>query len=154
MKPKKIYVASSWRNLHQPLVVQALRELGHDVYDFRRPPGGSAFSWKEVDGGWQGWTTEQYREALRHPIARAGFASDMKALRECDACVLVMPCGRSANWELGFAMGEGKPGFVVQLEPAEPELMYSGATILASVAELRDVFELSGRTVAARSSST
>lgn len=142
MNPKKIYVASSWRNLHQPLVVQALRELGHDVYDFRHPPGGTGFSWKDVDGGWQSWSTEQYREALRHPVARAGFASDMKALRECDVCVLVMPCGRSANWELGFAMGEGKQGFVVQLEPAEPELMYSEATILASVAELRDYFEI------------
>jgi len=150
---KKIYVASSWRNLHQPLVVQALRELGHDVYDFRHPPGGAGFGWEQVNGDWRSWSTEQYREALKHPVARAGFASDMKTLRECDAYVLVMPCGRSANWELGFAMGEGKPGFVVQLEPAEPELMYSEATILASVAELRDVFEISGRAAMVRSSS-
>lgn len=33
----RIYVASSWRNTHQPEVVAKLRELGHEVYDFREP---------------------------------------------------------------------------------------------------------------------
>ena len=30
-----IYVASSWRNTYYPEVVQALRDAGHEVYDFR-----------------------------------------------------------------------------------------------------------------------
>ena len=38
----KIYVASSWRNERQPDVVQALRNAGHDVYDFRHPHGEDA----------------------------------------------------------------------------------------------------------------
>ena len=29
-----IYVASSWRNTYYPEVVQALRDAGHEVYDF------------------------------------------------------------------------------------------------------------------------
>ena len=33
-----IYVASSWRNTYYPEVVQALRDAGHEVYDFRNPP--------------------------------------------------------------------------------------------------------------------
>ena len=32
-----IYVASSWRNTYYPEVVQALRDAGHEVYDFRNP---------------------------------------------------------------------------------------------------------------------
>ena len=36
----KIYVASSWRNPHQPAIVEELRVAGHEVYDFRNPPGG------------------------------------------------------------------------------------------------------------------
>ena len=36
-----IYVASSWRNTYYPEVVTALREAGHDVYDFRNPPSGA-----------------------------------------------------------------------------------------------------------------
>lgn len=34
----RIYVASSWRNTYYPSVVSALREAGHDIYDFRNPP--------------------------------------------------------------------------------------------------------------------
>lgn len=35
----KIYVASSWSNSSQPVIVAYLRSLGHDVYDFRKPSG-------------------------------------------------------------------------------------------------------------------
>ena len=35
-----IYVASSGRNTYYPEVVQALRDAGHEVYDFRYPPTG------------------------------------------------------------------------------------------------------------------
>lgn len=137
----KIYVASSWRNLVQPAVVLALRKCGHEVYDFRSPaPGNAGFSWKTIDPEWQKWTPEQYREALRHPIARDGYALDITALRECEACVLVLPSGRSASWEFGYAMGQGKQGYVLSLENCEPELMYSEATILASFDELLDAF--------------
>lgn len=33
----KIYVASSWHNQDQPQIVRFLRNLGHEVYDFRHP---------------------------------------------------------------------------------------------------------------------
>ena len=33
----KIYLASSWKNTDQPDLVEALRNAGHDVYDFRNP---------------------------------------------------------------------------------------------------------------------
>lgn len=136
-----IYVASSWRNVIQPAVVVALRKCGHDVYDFRHPaPGDRGFAWSEIDPDWQKWTTEQYRDALTHPIAQRGYASDIAALRACDACVLVLPSGRSASWEFGYAMGERKRGYVLSLERCEPELMYSEATILASFDELLDAF--------------
>lgn len=134
----KIYVASSWRNALQPSIVETLRAAGHDVYDFRNPPGGTGFSWRTIHPDWQNWTPEQYRDALEHPIAKAGFESDMNALRECDACVLVLPSGRSASWEFGWAIGNGKCGAVVMLEKCEPELMYLGNPILTTAAEIVD----------------
>ena len=137
-----IYVASSWRNQLQPAVVEALRELGHDVYDFRNPPGRSGFGWEQIAADWRSWSAEESRQALRHPIARAGFVADMYALATCDACVLVLPSGRSASFELGYAMGQEKAGYVLQLEPAEPELMYADCTILTSVEELRREFAI------------
>ena len=106
-----IYVASSWRNAQQPFVVHTLRNDGHDVYDFKE----HGFNWAEIDPDWRTWSPERYRACLDHPIARAGFAHDMAALRDCEACVLVRPCGISAHLELGWAVGApgdpaGAPG--------------------------------------------
>lgn len=121
----KIYVASSWRNARQPAVVEALRAEGHLVYDFRNPsPDDFGFQWSAIDPEWKGWEPEAFKEALNHPIAESGFILDMNALIECDACVLVMPCGRSAHLEAGYAAGGGKRVFILQEEPGEPELMY------------------------------
>jgi hypothetical protein len=137
----KLYVASSWRNLLQPGIVVALRRCGHEVYDFRHPaPGVTGFAWSDIDSAWQSWTAAQYRAALRHPIAVAGYAHDIGALRACSAVVLVLPSGRSANWEFGYAMGQDKPGYVVQFDDLEPELMYREATIITSMNELFDAF--------------
>ena len=138
----KIYVASSWRNTMQPAIVRVLRSLGHEVYDFRHPaPGNEGFNWREIDPNWQQWTPEQYREALKPPVAERGYKYDIEALRACDAVVFVLPCGRSASWEFGYAMGQGKRGYVVALEPTEPELMFREATIITSIPELFDAFE-------------
>ncbi len=121
----KVYVASSFRNLRQPAVVKALRKAGFEVYDFRHPaPGERGFAWAEVDPGWKRWDVETFREALDHPVALYGFRLDFNALRECDCCVLVNPCGRSAHLEAGFAIGSGKPVFLLLQEGDEPELMY------------------------------
>jgi len=134
----RIYVASSWRNKVQPDVVAALRRAGHDVYDFKNPrPGDNGFHWSEIDLAWKAWTPEEYRRGLQHPIAQAGFRSDMDALRGCEACVLVLPSGRSAHLEAGWAAGAGKLTVVLILEPNEPELMYLALhRVCTSIAEV------------------
>lgn len=110
-----IYVASSWRNTRQPEIVAALREDGHTVYDFMHPPGGDhlGFSWGDVDPNWRSWSIDAYLSALDHPVAEAGFRSDFDAMQTADACVLVLPCGRSAHLEAGYFVGAGKPLFVL-----------------------------------------
>ena len=136
----KIYVASSWRNEAQPGVVAELRELGAEVYDYKNPaPGNHGFHWSEIDPKWKGWTPAEFREGLGHPIAEAGFDHDMNALIECDVCVLVLPSGRSAHLEAGWAASAGKT-LIVLLAPGEPELMYRMADfICVDVEELRSV---------------
>lgn len=135
-----IYVASSWRNRHQPVVVTALRAAGHEVYDFRHPaPGNEGFSWSDIDPEWRQWSPQAYREALTHPIARAGFKLDFDAMKAADTCVLVLPSGRSASWEFGWCCGQGKRGVVYMPEPCEPELMYLGNEIVPTLEELVEV---------------
>lgn len=140
----KIYLASSWRNPLQPAILQLLRSYGHEVYDFRNPaPGNTGFRWSDCaqpGKNWQDWTPDEYRAALQHPVAVEGYGHDIGALRACDACVLLLPSGRSASWEFGYAMGQGKPGFVLQLDKIEPELMYREAVILTSLSELANAF--------------
>lgn len=124
---KQIYVASSWRNGYQPAVVEALREDGHIVYDFRNPPGGTGFSWREVDPAWSMGDpveVDTYRAMLAHPISLAGFDADFDGMREAQFGVLVLPCGRSAHIEAGWLLGRGIPLAIYVPEPMEPELMY------------------------------
>lgn len=124
----KIYVASSWRNPTQPDMVKALRQEGHEVYDFRNPrPGDKGFHWSEIDPDWTTWNPRTFRWALSHPIAVIGFRSDFDAMKWADAGVLVMPCGRSAHLEAGYFVGAGKPLHIL-LSDGEPELMYKMAT--------------------------
>ena len=134
----KVYVASSWRNDRQPAVVKALKVVEkHDVYDFRHPSNGP-FKWSDIDPDWENWTAAEFRNLLNHPITDMGFHQDFKALQECDACVLVMPCGRSAHLELGWAVGASKRTAIL-LADGEPELMYRMVDkLLLSVSEAVD----------------
>lgn len=143
----KVYVASSWRNEYQPDVVAALTGAGHDVYDFRHPaPGNEGFHWTSVQPAPSPWTGEMLREALIHPIAVEGFNADMDALRGCDACVLVLPCGRSAHMELGWAVGAKKFTVALMLGPDEPELMYRMLDqVCTTIEEVVEVLTWAGR---------
>lgn len=126
----KIYLASSWRNEQQPPAVAELRAAGHEVYDFRNPPGGipNGFRWSELDPDWQFWSARQYIENLKKPLAQQGFHSDFDGMKWADIGVLLLPCGRSAHLELGWMAGAGKPTIIVTNDGEEPELMALLAT--------------------------
>ena len=129
----KVYVASGFRNERQPAVVEMLRFAGHEVYDPVHPdvegpgaPPRAGAGWKQAGPDWRTWTPDQYLAALRHPLAVEGFAANWSAMQWADRFVLVMPCGRSAHLEAGYAVGAGKP-LAILLEPhssPEPDLMH------------------------------
>lgn len=123
---KKIYVASSWRNEHQEMLVIKLREMGHKVYDFKHPHGDEGFQWTKIDDDWQNWSMERYRDSLNCEYAQFGFNRDFDAMKDADTCVLCLPCGRSAHLEAGWMAGAGKQ-VIAYIHPGvriEPELMY------------------------------
>jgi hypothetical protein len=131
----RIYVASSWRNTLQPEVVQVLRAAGHQVYDFKNPPDRAGFGWESVVHPGQDFSSpvgaEALIDALRRPLAKAGFKSDHDAMEWADTFVMVLPCGMSAHLELGWACGKGKRTVVLMAEPDTPELMYLEADFIA-----------------------
>ena len=127
-----IYVASSWRNSYQPAVVNMLRQNGFSVYDFHNPGSGNhGFHWSDIDPSWEKWPVGDFIRGLEHPLARKGYNTDKAALDNCKVVVLVLPCGRSAHLEFGYAVGQSKPGFIL-LDGSEPELMYKMATELCT----------------------
>ena len=133
----KIYVASSWRNDIQPIIVQMLRAEGHEVYDFKdsQDNGGTGFRWEDIDQDWQAWSSEAYRNALSHSLATAGFKRDLDAMAWAEAFVLVTPCDRSAHLEAGWAVGANKP-LAIYLSDSEAELMYAMASLVIDTKEL------------------
>ncbi len=119
----RIYLASSWRNEHQPWLVELLRQNGHQVYDFRNPPNSTGFRWSDV-GLSKPCSAADYRHAvLTHPRAAQGFNADFSAMRWADTGLLVLPCGRSAHLELGWMAGAGKRTLILTQDGEEPELM-------------------------------
>ena len=144
---QRIYLASSWRNSYQPAVLEALRESGFEVYDFRNPaPGNNGFAWSDIDRRWESWEPSEYRDALSCPISQAGFALDYGAMKWADTGVLLLPSGRSAHIEAGYFNGARKHLYILMLEPQEPELMYLMATrICLSVSELLTDLKSVGR---------
>lgn len=56
-----------------------------------------------------------------------------------DACVLVLPSGRSSHLEAGWFAGKGKPVAVFATEPVEPDLMVGLCNeLLVHYGELKD----------------
>lgn len=67
---------------------------------------------------------DEYLRMVNHPRAIDGFRSDFDAMRRADTFALVLPCGKSAHLELGWAVGAGKRTAILLEDPVEPELMY------------------------------
>ncbi|GAA5154688.1 hypothetical protein GCM10023340_38670 [Nocardioides marinquilinus] len=145
-QPDYVYVASSWRNPMQPAVCEVLKAADIDHYDFRNPPGGTGFSWREVKTDYDGprigvdgirakgsdWEpVDEYLRMVNHPRAIEGYEADFAAMRRADTFVMVLPCGKSAHLEIGYAIGAGKRTAILLEDPVEPELMYRGVDFLA-----------------------
>jgi hypothetical protein len=131
-----VYVASSWRNEEQPVFCDMLSKMAIAHYDFRNPPERTGFGWQDVMIDWDIndplVRPNDYLYALEHPMAEAGFTSDMQALKDATHVVLLLPCNRSAHLELGWAVGAGKRTALALEDPCEPELMYRMVDYIAA----------------------
>ncbi len=123
---ESIYIIGSMKNPRVPIVANALRDLGFDVFDDWYSSG------PESDDKWQEYEKARgrsFREALDGYHARHVFALDKYHLDRCDACVLVAPAGKSGHLELGYMIGKDKPGYILlDGEPERFDVMYQFAT--------------------------
>ena len=106
-----IYVSSSWkqRDRVRSLAI-LLRTAGHEVYDFtdpacRKTPEIPPERFPELfDPAVH--TYHEYIQAV--PEWRLAVECNQQALRNCDLCVLLLPCGNDAHADWAFAVGLGK----------------------------------------------
>ena len=122
----KLYLIGSLRNPAVPFVAESIRDLGFDVFDDWFAAG------KIADDSWRDYETARsrsYAEALRGYAARHVFDFDMEHLNASDAAVLLLPAGKSGHLELGYILGQGKPGYVLfDAVPERWDVLYQLAT--------------------------
>lgn len=136
-RPIRVYVASSYKNELQPVVVGWLRRAGALVFDFRHPPpGGRPFEGRTIDhdGPMRG---AEFVDTVNTRRAMQGFMSNMGPLAAADVLVLLQPCGASAHLEAGFAIGSGIPVLVAIPHDGlrSPELMLMAANAMFVLSE-------------------
>lgn len=126
-----IYVAGALKNKRVPEVANALRLKGYGVMDEWFTPGEFAdTNWQLYEKG-RGRT---YIEALYGRAATNIFLFDKAYLDHSDAVVVVMPAGKSAMIELGYATGRGKTTCILLdgQEPERYEIMPQVATVVCN----------------------
>lgn len=126
----KIYLIGSLRNEKIPHIANSIEEAtGHEVFDQWFSPGPEADDW------WRKWAKARgmtYEEALNSHAAKHVFEFDKHHIDQSDIGVLAMPAGRSGHLELGYMIGQGKPGFILfEEEPERWDVMTQFATDVA-----------------------
>jgi hypothetical protein len=119
----------------QPAICAMLKAAGIDHYDFRNPAGNTGFHWSEVMPSYEKGSNgvvefKEYKQALSHQRSQEGFRSDWDAMHRATHFILLLPCGRSAHLEAGWAVGAGKLVSIYLDDPCTPELMYLMADLI------------------------
>ena len=121
-----IYLIGSLSNLEIRNIANRMRKAGLVVFD-DWISGGS-----DMDRCWQEYEKlrgRSYKEAIKGWHAKNVFKFDKTHLDNADCAVLVMPASRSGHLELGYAIGRGKPGYVLfDGEPEKFDQMYQFCT--------------------------
>lgn len=124
-RPKSIYIIGSLRNPRIPEIGSALRARGWDAFDDWHSAG------EHADDAWR-----DYERSRGHSLPKAldGYAAqhtfnfDKTHLDRCEYALLVLPAGKSGHLELGYAIGQGKPSFILlDGDPDRYDVMYAFA---------------------------
>lgn len=107
---KCIYLIGSLRNPEIPRISESLRDDTTEIFDEWIAAG------PEADDCWRDYEKARkhtYSESLRGHPARHVFTFDEFHLNRAHGAVLVYPAGKSGHLELGYIVGQGKPGFIL-----------------------------------------
>lgn len=141
MSKLKIYLASSWKNEGLVLIfAELLRGHGYEVDAFCDASCGRFIC--DVSCLPDKPEEMNHITAMQHQEFQRAFREDKKWLDWADVCVLILPCGRSAHLEAGYAKGQGK-GLIIMspMLPGEWDVMYGFADYVLSLEEPKTLIE-------------
>lgn len=131
----KIYLASSWKNVHLVQVwAKYLRDNGFEVDDFTDASKGRyVFYYADVCSP----AEQNAKDFLKLPEAQKAFSEDKKWIDWSDAVLLILPSGKSSHLEAGYGKGSGKKLVIWQenFPLGEFDCMYGFADLITSDAE-------------------
>jgi hypothetical protein len=120
-----LYLIGSLRNPEIPIIGNKLREAEIDIFDDWFAAGPIA------DDSWQEYERlrgHSFDEALKGFAAKHVFSFDHYHLNRSDGAILALPAGKSGHLELGYIIGQGKPGYILMdKEPERYDQMYQFA---------------------------
>ena len=129
-----IYLIGSLQNPQVPEIANEIRKAtGEEVFDDWYAAG------PEADDYWRDYEKSRgrsYKEGLQGLAARHVFDFDLQHLNRSTRGVLILPAGRSGHLELGYIIGQGKPGYILLDNPDRWDVMYRFATVCFTQEEL------------------
>lgn len=141
MALKSIYLIGSLRNPEIPEIGKQLAlASGLEVFTSWHSAGPDA---DDHLRDYERFMGKSYSKAIRCWAATNIFRFDKFHLDRCGAGLLIMPAGKSGHLELGYLIGQGKPGYILfQEEPERFEVMHNFATeIFLSIEEAQEYFK-------------
>lgn len=126
MKIKSIYIVGALKNWKVVDFANELEAAGFEAFADWLTPGPEADTYLLKYAKRRGWS---YKQALDSHAAKHVFEFDKSHIDRCDAVVVLMPAGKSAMIELGYARGKGKPGYILfDKEPKRFDVMFRFAS--------------------------
>lgn len=123
--PAKVYIGGALANPEIVRLTRTLLENGYDAFSEWYTPG------KEADVLWRDYEIAlgfDYRTALARPSAQNTFRFDRTNIEDSDVFIMLLPCGKSAHLELGYAAGRGIDTIIYMPEqPERWDVMYNFA---------------------------
>lgn len=136
----KVYIGGALANPEIVRLTRTLLENGYNAFSEWYTPG------KEADVLWRDYELAlgfDYRTALARPSAQNTFRFDRDNIESSDVFVMLLPCGKSAHLELGYAAGRGIDTIIYMPEqPDRWDVMYNFAgAIVYNDTELLDALK-------------
>ena len=118
----KFFIASPWKNKAQvEQLVAELEQLGHSAYSYIES-GANLLTGKPIESEMKEFTQALVNWKIDDRIARI-VESEVRAIKDADAVILLLPAGDSSHLEAGIAYGLGKR--MILIGPVEkPEIVY------------------------------